>query len=117
MARWIAFDEESTAVAAARTGKAISFQRGDALESALASSRPAIVILPGASADDVLVVEVRRNTAAATSRSAQPEEHSQPVASAEPAGYEPAGFLGLADRPVFDREIAPKKKWWKRLLD
>lgn len=113
MVRWIAFDEESTAVAAARTGMAVSFQRGDALESALASSRPATVLLPGSSAEDVLVLQIRRTASAIRKAAAK----SPTACSSEPLSYEPAGFLGLADRPVFDTDTAPKKKWWKRLLD
>jgi hypothetical protein len=103
MARWTAFDEESTATVAAHTQAAVSFQRGDALDAALAAEKSALLILPTDSTD-VLLLEVRRNS------SGRPERLA-------PVTFEATGFLGLIDEPVFDEEPKPRKKWWQRLLD
>lgn len=103
MARWIAFDEESTAAVAAQTQAAVSFQRGDALDAALAGDKPALVILPDP-AGDVLLLQVRRNSPSV-------------LPNSDPVGYEATGFLGLIDEPVFEDELKPKKKWWQRFFD
>lgn len=103
MARWIAFDEESTATVAAQTQAAVSFQRGDALDAALTAEKPAVVLLPGDSSN-VLLLQVRRNPSALP-------------AGDEPVAFEATGFLGLHDEPVFEEEPQQKKKWWQRLLD
>ncbi len=103
MARWIAFDEESTAAVAARTQAAVSFQRGDALDAALAAEGPSVVILPDNSGN-VLLLQVRRNSSEIPGR-------------VEPVAFEATGFLGLIDEPVFSEEPQPKKKWWQRILD
>jgi hypothetical protein len=100
MSRWIAFDEESTAAAACRTRMAVSFQRGDAMAFALSSGKPAIVVLPGARAGEVLLLSITRNV--------QPRS--------EPVAYEASGFLGLSDAPVYE-EAPPKKRWWQKILD
>lgn len=102
MARWIAFDEESTATVAARTQAAVSFQRGDALDTALSAESPSVVILPDDSGD-VLLLEVRRNSSEISTR-------------IEPVAFEATGFLGLTDEPVFSEEPQPRKKWWQRIL-
>ncbi len=114
MGRWIAFDEESTAIAAAESGVAVSFQRGDAFDTALASAKPAIVILPGTTLEDVLVVDLIPGQ-----RLPSLHQDDGRVSSDEaPVSYEATGFLGLTDEPVFEEEpAAPVKKWWKRLLD
>lgn len=117
MARWIAFDEESTAIAAAQTGMAVSFKQGDALEDALASSKPAVVLLPGETSEEIVVVELRPTPMATGAEPPPPrQESSQPNLADEPVAYEASGFLGLSDEPVFEQEPV-KKKWWQRLLD
>lgn len=88
---------------AAQTQAAVSFQRGDALEAAVASGKAAIVMLP-ADDNNVLLLQVRRNTSVLPERT-------------EPVAFEATGFLGLTDEPIFDEEPQPKKKWWQRLLD
>ncbi len=117
MARWIAFDEESTALAAAQSGMAVSFQRGDALATALASSKPAVVLVPGDSSDEVIVVELRPNPAIRSALFPSRQEVSQTDSAESPVGLEASGFLGLSDAPVFEQEETGKKTWWKRLLD
>jgi hypothetical protein len=118
MARWIAFDEESTAIAAAESGMAVSFQRGDALESALATSKPAIVLLPGETNAELVVIELRPGLMTNRSEVAPPGQDSTGTTPEEqPFAYEASGFLGLSDEPVFEPEPVTKKKWWKRLTD
>ncbi len=114
MGRWIAFDEESTAVAATQSGMAVSFQRGDALDCALAAVNPALVLMPGSSREELLVVEVRRPISQRSTPSApQGSRHAGDV----PVAYEATGFLGLIDEPIFEDQPQSKKKWWRRLLD
>jgi len=103
MTRWIAFDEESTAATADRTQTAVLFQRGNALVAALSSRNSALILLPGGTPDEALLLAVHRTPASTTGIS--------------PVRFEPAGFLGLHDEPVYADEPAPKKKWWQRLLD
>lgn len=104
MAQWIAFDEESTAAVAAQTQMAVLFQRGDALDAALSSGRPGIVMLPSARPGEVLLLKLQFNSHAS--------------ANTEPIGYQATGLLGLIDEPIFaDDPATQKKKWWQRLLD
>lgn len=114
MGRWIAFDEESTAIAAAESGMAVSFQRGDAFETALATAKPATVILPGSTSEDVLVVELMPGQKLTGS---SPRQVAGRQSDEEPVSYEATGFLGLSDEPVFEEKPAPAKRWWKRILD
>lgn len=103
MSRWIAFDEESTAAAAALTQMAVLFQRGDAVAAALSSGKRALVVVPGKNTGDLLLLNVIRNSGG--------------TPAAAPIAYEASGFLGLHDEPVFAEEPGPKKKWWQRILD
>jgi hypothetical protein len=102
MTRWIAFDEESTAAAAAHTKVAVAFQQGDALRSAVASNRNGIVILPTDRDDQFTLLRLRR---------------SIPKLEEEPVTYEPTGVLGLTDRVRIEEQSQPPRKWWQRILD
>lgn len=102
MARWIAFDEESTAAAALRTKAAVTFQPGDALRSALSNGQHGIVIMPTDEAGQLTLLRLRPNV---------------PMPAEVPAAREPTGFLGLSDRLIVEQEPEPSRKWWQRILD
>ena len=108
MIRWIAFDDETADAIISRFRRgAAEIHDGNPLDEALAAGRPSILLLPSNTPGRVLMARI------------QPRPVSDEVQeSAEPT-YEPSGFLGLADEPVFARrppQSAPpeKKKWWQR---
>jgi hypothetical protein len=101
MTRWIAYDEEGTVAAAARTKTAVGFQRGEALGAAVESRGPAVVILPSDDRNHLTLLRIR------------------PVARAraeETPVIEASGILGLTDRVVLHEEPEDTKvNWWSRI--
>lgn len=117
MIRWIAFDDETADAIISRFRRgAAEIHYGNPLDEALASGRPSILLLPSNTPGRVLMARIQPRSVADTSSSSV---SSSSVEVAEPL-YEPSGFLGLLDEPVFTRHVpepAPseKKKWWQRL--
>ena len=117
MIRWIAFDDETADAIISRFRRgAAEIHDGNPLDEALASGRPSILLLPSNTPGRVLMARIQPRSVAHTSSSSV---SSSSVEVAEPL-YEPSGFLGLLDEPVFTRHVpepAPpeKKKWWQRL--
>jgi hypothetical protein len=111
MIRWIAFDDETADAIISRFRRgAAELHDGNPLDEALAAGRPSILLLPSNTPGRVLMARIQPRSIA---------ENSSSVDVAEPL-YEPSGFLGLSDEPVFARRppqpAAPqKKKWWQRL--
>jgi hypothetical protein len=108
MTRWIAFDDDTAdgIISRFRRGAA-EIHDGNPLDEALASGHPSILLLPSGTPGRVFMARI------------QPKKIEADVVSAEPT-YEPSGFLGLADEPVFTRrppqsQPEEKKKWWQRL--
>lgn len=111
MIRWIAFDDETADAIISRFRRgAAEIHDGNPLDEALAADQPSILLLPSNTPGRVLMARIQPRSMAGNSAN---------VDEAEPV-YEPSGFLGLSDEPVFARRppqsASPeKKKWWQRL--
>lgn len=108
MARWIAFDDETAEAVVGRFKRgAAEIHPGDPLDSALRQNKASLLIMPSSVPGKVLVARIKPKT-----------EHGVVPAKPETVEFEPSGFLGLSDQPVFARPVpdpAPaKKKWWQR---
>ena len=101
MARWIAFDSATADVLKQRqeTFSSLEVRTGDALDAALTSDAPCVVVMPAL--DGNLLVITRRPATQQVDRAPQ---------------FVATGFLGLEDAPAEDEPPAPRK-WWRRLLD
>ncbi len=108
MARWIAFDDETAEAVVGRFKRgAAEIHSGNALDAALSQSTASLVVLPSSVPGKVLMARIEPKS-------------EKPFVSASPetVDYEPSGFLGLGDQPIFARPapVPPvvKKKWWQR---
>jgi len=115
MARWIAFDQQTSTLLrskVAQGNRIETFGRG-ALEYALAKPGAVVTLLPSGG-DDIGVAIFRRPRLAKAK--VQPA-----MAKVAPSSRttRASGFLGLGDEPVFEEEqpIQEKKGWWKRFWD
>lgn len=94
--KWTAFDQE-TAAALAQHVENVELSRTAAgeLESALdaAANGPTALLAPAADGEHTLLLTFRTRETSASDTSRAP---------ATPSSYQPGGFLGLADEPVFD---------------
>jgi hypothetical protein len=107
MVRWIAFDDETADAIVSRFKRgAAEIHEGNPLDEALRLGK-ASLILPSDTPERVLFARLEVNN-----------EAKNELRSGQLVSYEPTGFLGLADEPVFTRPPQPapppKKKWWQR---
>jgi hypothetical protein len=104
MLRWIVFDQETAAGIDQRIGpQTAQLESGDAFCVALGLTIPSIVVIRSSTAGKVVLANLRKTP-------------QKPVALDTPVCFEPSGFLGLSDTPVFldDPPPAAKKRWWQR---
>jgi len=111
MARWIAFDQQTSSLLRSRLAEGTTIQtfgRG-AIDYALAKPGPVVTLLPAVGADIGIAVFRRPSKPRAAN------VWTAHVAANTRAG----GFLGLSDEPVFEDEPAQeqKKGWWRRFWD
>jgi hypothetical protein len=103
--RWIAFDNQAAAALDSRWAPvSAEVQSGDPLAVALSLSTPSVVVLPSSTAGKVVLAYVQT----------RPRKVAPPAAHLT---FEPSGFLGLSDNPVFVDETPPplpKRQWWQR---
>jgi hypothetical protein len=109
MIRWIAFDDETAEAVVSRFKRgAAEIRQGDPLDAALGLGKASVVVLPSSVPGKVLVARFQPKT----------EDAPNAPLEAEPIAYEPTGFLGLIDEPVFKQIAEPvsqgKKKWWHK---
>jgi hypothetical protein len=115
MIRWIAFDDETAEVLVSRFRRgAAEIHEGQPLDAALAHGKPSLLVLPSSTPGAVLLAHFEPRNLTPDS-----EHSSNPSPASVPVGYEPTGFLGLAEQPVFSKRPLPvkqeaKKKWWQR---
>jgi len=114
MVRWIAFDDETAEAIVSRFKRgAAEIHEGQPLDAALALWRPSLVVLPSITPGKVLLARFEPKRPKPSS-----ENTSNVSLASESATYEPTGFLGLIDQPVFTRRAPPaqdnKQKWWQR---
>ncbi len=101
MPRWIAFDPVSAAAIGAVLQAPPELHRDDALGSALASTKPAVLLAPSDLTGRALIADIRWTT----------------MDDLRPVAYEITGFLGLVDQPIYEEEPAQPKKWWQKILE
>jgi hypothetical protein len=86
--RWIAFDPYTAEAIRKLFGDVSSeIRAGDPLTAALELSKPSVVVLPSSTPGEALLAHFRPKTTK--------------VQAFSPIAYEPTGFLGLTDTPVF----------------
>jgi len=127
MVRWIAFDEETADALISRFKRGASeLHTGDPLDAALNYTKPSVLLMPSSTPGKVLLARIEKKTAphadmGLNARIASKLWHKrEPQSSSSSAAisYEPTGFLGLSDEPVFHQPPQPvypaprKKKWW-----
>jgi len=119
MVRWIAFDENTAASIAEKTGDQAGIVKSDedALELALRSSQASVVVVPARTPavepEQVLILKMERKS---RPEKAAPRAAKQAGRESEPVGYVATGFLGLNDEPVYEEEPPRPKKWWQKIL-
>ena len=111
MARWIAFDQQTSSLLRSKLAQGTTIQtfgRG-AIDYALAKPGPVVTLLPATGAEISIAVFRRPSKARAAN------VWTAHVSANTRAG----GFLGLSDEPVFEDEPAQeqKKGWWRRFWD
>lgn len=120
MARWIAFDQQTSSLLRTRLAQGTTIEtlgRG-ALDYALAKPGTVLTLLPSVGgADAALAVfrPPRRREPVAHQPANVPHRAQQQVANTSTRA---GGFLGLSDEPVFEQEpLQEKKGWWRRFWD
>jgi hypothetical protein len=102
---WIAFEDETATAIDHRIGPGTAeVQSGDPLSIALTLMTQSIVVLPSSTPGKVALALFRRT----------PQKTTAPSV---PLAFEPSGFLGLSDVPVFLDDSPPpppKQRWWQR---
>ncbi|HKD82289.1 MAG TPA: hypothetical protein VKH81_21530 [Candidatus Angelobacter sp.] len=132
MARWIAFDQQTSSLlrsSLARGTTVETFGRG-AVDYALAKPGAVVTLLPAAGGIDVGIAVFRRPKKLAVNAAPVPVAKPRPLSGpAKPAAkvHSPlpprattraGGFLGLSDESVIEEELVEEKKgWWRRFWD
>jgi hypothetical protein len=122
MARWIAFDQETTTALRHQLPQQQIFEHGapNAVEYAVSGPETLVALIPVHSTGDAGVAIFRRRhktqqpvpaKQGATGKFILPQVKSPAVRA--------GGFLGLRDEPIFeeDQRSEEKKNWWQRFWD
>lgn len=122
MARWIAFDQDTTSIlrSTLQQGTRIDTLHRGPVDYALARPSAVIAVLPAGGGDSLGIATFRRVRAAVAQRAATEQVRS--FVPAQPAAHRAStragGFLGLSDEPVFDDEAPEENKgWWQKFWD
>ena len=129
MARWIAFDQETTSLlrSTLAQGTKIETLRRGAVDYALAKPGAVIAVLPaqGSNNSGIAVFRPARTAVMQPPASiemaavAPPPRVAVALQTTNRAATRAGGFLGLSDEPVFEEEeeAQEKKGWWRRLWE
>lgn len=103
MLRWIAFDDETATGIDQHMGPGTAqVESGDALSLALSLTTPSVVVLRSSTPGQLVLANIRK--------SPLKQAEIDPLVS-----FEPSGFLGLSDTPMFlEATSPPQKHWWQR---
>jgi len=105
MIRWIAVDDlTASAIDGRIAGGPAEVQSGDPLSMALSLASSSVVVLRTSTPGKAVLARFRP----------VPRKTAAPKAT---LAFEPSGFLGLSDVPVFlddSPPAPPKKHWWQR---
>ena len=110
MIRWIAFDDETAEAVVSKFKRGGAEIPGEPLDAVLDFGEPSLMLLPSTKPGRVLLAQF------------QPKPRTATTESREPIAFEPTGFLGLTDQPVYSNNAADeenqdknkKKRWWQR---
>ena len=111
MMRWIAFDDETAEAVVSKFKRGgAEIYPGEPLDAVLDFGEPSLMLLPSTKPGRVLLAQF------------QPKPRTATTESREPIAFEPMGFLGLTDQPVYSNNAADeenqdknkKKRWWQR---
>jgi hypothetical protein len=113
MARWIAFDQQTSSLLRSKLAQGTTIQtlgRG-AIDYALAKPGPVVTLLPAAAGGPDIGIAVFRRPGKVRPANVWTAHVS--------ANTRAGGFLGLSDEPIFEDEPAQqqKKGWWRRFWD
>jgi hypothetical protein len=133
MARWIAFDQETTSLLRTQLaqGTKIEVLRRGPVDYALARPSTVVAVLPATGTGGPGIAVFRRARPALAQRPAvaQSPMRQSPSAAAPQraatlqqgphrAATRAGGFLGLTDEAVFEEEpVQEKKGWWRKFWD
>jgi hypothetical protein len=116
MARWIAFDQETTSLLRSMLGRGTKIEtllRGP-VDYALARPGSVVAVLPATGSGNPGIAVFRRTRPAVAA--AQHPVVSPPTASR--SNSRAGGFLGLSDEAAFEEEAPQEKKgWWRKIWD
>jgi hypothetical protein len=129
MARWIAFDQETTSLLRSNLaqGTKIDTLRRGPVDYALAKPGAVVAVLPALGDNDLGIAVFRPVRPVAAQPPAQVQ--APPRAAGTPptknlatrnfAATRAGGFLGLTDEPAFEEEEEPQEKtgWWRRFWE
>ena len=122
MARWIAFDQDTTSIlrSSLAQGTRIDTLLRGPVDYALARPSAVIAVLPASGGDGLGIATFRRGRAAVAQRAAT-EQFSNFIPAqpgAHKASTRAGGFLGLRDEAVFEDEKPQEKQgWWRKFWD
>jgi len=121
MARWIAFDQNTTSILRSTLahGTRIDTLLRGPVDYALARPSAVIALLPAGGGDSLGIATFRRARATVAQHATQQLRSSLPPRpAAQHASTRAGGFLGLSDEPVFEDEAPEEKKgWWRKFWD
>lgn len=122
MARWIAFDQDTTSIlrSTLKQGTRIDTLLRGPVDYALARPSAVIAVLPAGNGDGLGIATFRRVRAAVAQHAVTEQLRSSlpPRPSAQYASTRAGGFLGLSDEPVFEDDAPEEKKgWWRKFWD
>ena len=107
--RWIAFDAQTEAALNNQfPADSVETQSADPLTTALSQPNSSLLVLPSSTQGHVILARIRL---------VQKMIETKPEKPHREFAFEPSGFLGLSDSPIFEDEspaTPPKKKWWQR---
>jgi hypothetical protein len=115
MARWIAFDQETTSLLRSNLaqGTRIETLRRGPVDYALARPGTVVAVLPGSGSGNAGIAVFRRSKPAL----AQPRKTSALPERGQHAATRGGGFLGLSDELTEDETPQTNKGWWRKFWD
>ena len=121
MARWIAFDQETTSLlrSVLAQGTRIDTLLRGPVDYALARPSAVVAVLP-APGDGSLGIAVFRRKRSVMAQQKAATQLQRPITQpgASRPGTRAGGFLGLIDEETFEEEAPQQKKgWWRKFWD
>ena len=123
MARWIAFDQETTSFlrSALAQGTRIDTLLRGPIDYALARPSAVVAVLPASGSSALGIAVFRRARAAIAQRTAAAQLQRSPIPPqpvSNRTNIRAGGFLGLSDEAMFEDEVPQEKKsWWQKFWD